>query len=732
MKDKTRQPQTARSLTATLAIAFVVLSVVMLLISSGLQVLSNLQAQQETIAGQQQLIAQDAARTVASFIQDKFSVLDTTARLANPVTASPEAQKQIIESLLGPQPAIRQLVLLNAQGQELVKASRLSQTASGRLAERLPSDTLAQLRKGERYISPVYIDPITSEPLIVMAVPATNPLREFQGILAAEVNLKVDLWDLIDRLKVGETGLAYVVDRQGNLIAFSDTARVLRGENVGHLKTVGEFIRRPATARPTEASIYSGIKGTTVVGSYIPLGTPDWAVVTELPWQEAYREAIRVAAASLGITLTLAALAGLLGVVVARRLAVPLVNLTGTATRIARGEIELQAAVSGPREVASLASAFNSMTQQLRNLISGLEQRVEERTRELARRSSYLEATARVAREASATLDAAQLLPRIVNLISEQFGFYHAGIFLIDTSGEWAELQAASSEGGQRMLARKHRLRVEERGIVGYTAHSGQARIALDTGADRVFLQNPYLPDTRSEMALPLRARGEIIGVLDVQSTFPQAFSEEDVAVLQTLADQVALAISNARLFQQVQESLEAERRAYGELSRQAWRQLLRTRPGLGFVSDQKGTVPADKELKPEMKQAIQARQLAVAEGDGTALALPIQVRGQVIGVVDIQRPAGSGEWAPDQIAVIQTLAEQLGVALESARLYQDTQRRAVRERLVGEVTARVRESLDMDTVLKTAVQEIVQSLDLPEVTIRMAPPSKEQVAYKS
>ena len=168
-----------------------------------------------------------------------------------------------------------------------------------------------------------------------------------------------------------------------------------------------------------------------MVGTYVPLGTPDWAVVAELPWREAYREVIRGAAISVGVTLAMAALAGLIGAYMARRLVVPLINLTGTATRIAAGETELQAAVGGPSEIARLAAAFNSMTQQLRGLIGGLEQRVAERTQDLARRSTYLEATARVAQEASATLNVANLLPRVAALISEQFDFYHTGIFLI-------------------------------------------------------------------------------------------------------------------------------------------------------------------------------------------------------------------------------------------------------------------------------------------------------------
>jgi len=375
MKDQTKKPQMALSLANTLALAFFILSIVVLLISGSLQLFSNIQTQRIVISSNQQLVAQDATKTVSSFIQEKFSVLEASLRLTDLVTASPEEQKLILNSLLGLQPAFRQLVLLNAQDQESAQVSRLSRAASGRFTDRVKGDVLAQMKQRGKYLSSVYIDPLTSEPLVIMAVPVNDVFGEFKGSLVVEVNLKF-MWNLVDQLKVGETGCAYVVDRQGNLIAFGDTARVLKGENVGHLKVVSEFIHNPVSIRSSEANIYQGIMGVTVVGTYVPLGMPDWAVVTELPWEEAYRDTIRDVVVSSGGTLVMAVLAGVVGVYVARRLAVPLVHLMETATRIAGGERELQAVVDGPKEAASLAIAFNSMTAQLRQSLEVLEQRV--------------------------------------------------------------------------------------------------------------------------------------------------------------------------------------------------------------------------------------------------------------------------------------------------------------------------------------------------------------------
>jgi GAF domain-containing protein len=362
-------------------------------------------------------------------------------------------------------------------------------------------------------------------------------------------------------------------------------------------------------------------------------------------------------------------------------------------------------------------------------------------TDDLVRRARYLEATAAVARDAASVLALQELLSRVVGLVSERFGLYHVGIFLLDPTGEWALLQAASSEGGQRMLAGGHRLRVGGESVVGYVAGRGEPRIVLDIGADAAFFDNPDLPDARSEMALPLQARGDIIGALDVQSKEPQAFSEEDLVVLQTLADQLAVAISNAGLFEQVEESLEVERRAYGEISREAWRELLQADHYLGYrykkgsvaplvghlADDDKvprsegGVVDGERRYAPLVPAVTTSQDVDVELGEKLPeLALPVKVRGHVIGSVKAHKPGEAGEWAEEEVALMETLAEQLGVALESARLYQDTQRRALHERLTGEIAAHMRETLDMEMVLQTTIREIAERLGVAEVEVRM------------
>jgi GAF domain-containing protein/HAMP domain-containing protein len=706
METQKKNPRAARSLTATLSIAFFALSATVLLISSGLQIFSNIQTQREANFQKLRISAQDAAAKVSNNIQEKFNALETAVRFVDPATASQEQQKQVLNSLLGLQAAFRQLSMLNAQDQELAHVSRLSMAASGDLAGRLTGEGLDQVRQGNTYISPIYIDPLTGEPLVIMAVPVTNVFGDFRGTLIAEMNLKF-MWDLVDQLKIETTGYAYVVDRQGNLIAFSDTARVLKGENVGGLQKVSEFIRTPVPTGETEMSTYIGIKGDVVVGTYVPLGAPDWAVVTELPWLEAYQGIIRIVLVSLLVTLAMAVLAGMLGGYVARRLAVPLVDLTETATRISCGEMDLQAAAGGPVEVSSLAEAFNSMTTQLRQILGDLEKRVAERTLDLERQSAYLQASADVGRAATSILEIDRLIGQVVELIRERFSLYYVGLFLVDSAGEWAVLRAGTGAAGQAMLARGHRLKVGGGSMIGWSIANAQARVALEAGEDAVRLATAELPDTRSEAALPLRSRGRVLGAVTVQSSWPGAFDETVIAVLQAMADQVAVAIDNARLFAESQAAAETARRAYGEVSRRDWSELLGTRPHWGYRYANQSVAPAEKTWRPEMLEAIQVGEMSESNTGKPTLAMPLRVRDHVVGALRFSKGEEGSKWTADEIVLIETLTEQLGVALESARLYQDTQRRAARERLVNEITARIRSSTTLEAVLNSAVREI-------------------------
>lgn len=332
----------------------------------------SFKAQQQIVFSKQKLIAQNAACVVTGFIQEKFSAMETTARLVNPEELSRLEQERILSHLYGPNPAFRQLILMDSHKQKTTKINRLPTIDSNEFNERIGNNMFLRVNQGKRYISSVYFDNKTSEPRIIMAVPVRDVFGDFKGTLVAEVNLKF-MWDLMADLKFGKTGLAYVVDRQGNLIAFNDIGRVLRGENLKSIPLVKRFVDHPRSATETEAIVFKGISGMVVVGTYVSLATPDWALVTELSVNEAYQMAIITIISTIIFSIIVMVIIGLISISIARRLTRPLDKLMDTVNRISGGQLELQAAVEGPSEVASLAMAFNSMTAQLREVIDNLE-----------------------------------------------------------------------------------------------------------------------------------------------------------------------------------------------------------------------------------------------------------------------------------------------------------------------------------------------------------------------
>lgn len=339
-----------------------------------------------------------------------------------------------------------------------------------------------------------------------------------------------------------------------------------------------------------------------------------------------------------------------------------------------------------------------------------LEKRVLERTAALERRALQLQAAAEVGRVATRIRSLDDVLTMTVHLICQRFGVYHAGIFLLDASGEFAELRASNNRSGQQSPERPYRLKITDGGLVGNAMLKRQPLMVDDLRDTSEFGHNIYLPDTRSEISLPLVVGDKLLGALDVHAVEAAFFNADHLLSLQLLADQVAIAIENARLFTENQSSLEASKRAYGDLSRDAWGTLLRTRPELGFlctVQDAINQVQGD--WPEEMLAARQSNQ--VVHIDPKTVAIPIRIRDQVTGAVRLRKPDDAGKWTEKEINLMQTITDQLSVALESARLYQETQRRADRERMAGEITAHLRSSNDPQTILQTAVEELRQAL---------------------
>ena len=365
-----------------------------------------------------------------------------------------------------------------------------------------------------------------------------------------------------------------------------------------------------------------------------------------------------------------------------------------------------------------------------------MEDHVQLRTKELQRRATQLEVASQIAHTIALEKNVEPLLHKSVNLIRDQFGFYHAGIFLLDEENEYAVLKAATGEAGSKMLAQGHRLKSGEQGIVGYVTASGEPRIALDVGADAVHFKNPMLPYTRSEMALPLKTESKIIGALDVQSEKESAFTLEDIKILQTLADQLAVALERTQLMNDLQETVEELHARFREFTQQTWETHLKKAPmkyayhyAEGKVSQASMNLPAMKGI--QVKGTSILRNLPGDEDPRKAtsiLAVPIKLRDQTLGTLNLR--FNSPDVSPDIIGLVQSTTDRLALALENARLLEEIQSRAEQEHLVSDISSKVRSSISVDDILRTTVSELGKSLGISEVQIQLTNAEKHETSH--
>ncbi len=392
----------------------------------------------------------------------------------------------------------------------------------------------------------------------------------------------------------------------------------------------------------------------------------------------------------------------------------PMGELARQLERITQGDFSPLTPMLRGDEIGDLSRSIARMTDLLRESRQELENRVQERTQALEQRTTQMQVAAQVARDIAAARNLAQLLDNAVNLIRERLGYYHAGVFLIDARGEYAVLRAATGEAGREMLARHHSLRVGQTGLVGYAAQHGEARVAADVGADLMHYKNPLLPETRSEAAIPMNVAGRVIGVLDVQSRDPNAFDAESLGILQVLADQLAIAIQNARLIADLQKNLTEMQQAYGQVEREAWLRFIQTTPTLGYTYD-------GVEVRP-----LQANESLPAEANEQRkpFSVPLRVRNEVIGSLDIWPQ--EDEPSEAEVYLLASISNRLSQILESARLYEETRSWAAREETINRLTASIARALDLDGVLRASAQELGKLPAVREATVFIHPRSSD------
>ncbi len=356
----------SRSLTVSLAFTLLTLILVVLLLATVLETYTSFQALRTDISTRQNLIAQDGALRTKAFIREKVQLLKAAVKVTNLPVDRPEDQELVLKKLIGLEPSFRQLVLFNRMKQETMRVSRFSSFRVDQIRAQVDDDLVSRVRQGQTYyITPIYIDDVTSEPLVVMAVAMVDIFGDYRGILAAEVNLKF-LWNLVAKMKIGERGVVYIVNRKGDLIAFKDISRVLKNENLAHLSEVAEFLRGDLATHRTRVEISRGIFDTLVIATHAHLGYPDWAVVVELPMWEGYRSVINKLIVSFLIMLLCFLVAVVAGIYLSHRITRPIIDLSDATHRISQGNLDTRIDIKSNDEIGELASSFNQMMDDLK------------------------------------------------------------------------------------------------------------------------------------------------------------------------------------------------------------------------------------------------------------------------------------------------------------------------------------------------------------------------------
>jgi GAF domain-containing protein len=421
----------------------------------------------------------------------------------------------------------------------------------------------------------------------------------------------------------------------------------------------------------------------------------------------------------------------------------------------------------------SLAREMEAHGARLEKQISERTQALQEANYALQRRAIQLEASAEVGRAITSIFDVDQLLRQTVDLIRDRFDFYHAGIFLVDETGEWAVLQEATGEAGAQMKAQGHRLAVGETSMVGWTALHRQPRVALYAGEDAVRFANPLLPYTRSEMTLPLMVGGRLLGVLNVQSTEEAAFDEDDVRVLQSMADQITVALENARRVSDEAALLETTSPIYrasrrlttakatsevadaiiasvaetgadgclvvefefsptGEpealLYRGVWRRDREPefQPGMRlpivaspFPIEMVSSLWTVVDVEQDKRLPQSARQVFMETGARALVNIPLHAREKVIGQVVVLR-ATSGPFSNAALRLYEVLSDQAAVALERAQLLEEVQERVEQEQMTRQMIDHIRRAVDIEQALQTTAEELSQAMRVPRVSIEL------------
>ncbi len=323
----------------------------------------------------------------------------------------------------------------------------------------------------------------------------------------------------------------------------------------------------------------------------------------------------------------------------------------------------------------------------------------------------------------------------IADILRSYADIYHAQIFLIDQTTNDAALAASTGEVGEMLLQRHHKLAVGSRSVIGQVTSTGQVIVARAESSDGVHRRNEFLPDTVVEAAFPLRLGDAVIGALDLQSRITAAFAEDDLPVFQSLADNIAVAIDNARLFEETEARL-SENQGLVEQMRGAVREVERLNRQLtrqawtDYLGDQGGGLSLDVDFEhnvnqrndawtPTLDEAVRTNHLVEKpSSDGITVSLPLRVRSEVIGAMEFELDGEA--LTPEDVNLLQAVADRFGLAVENVRLYEETRQAADQEQRINDIAARFQSVATVDELLRITLTELSDTLGADGGSIRL------------
>ncbi|MCG3208697.1 MAG: Sensor histidine kinase RcsC [Anaerolineae bacterium] len=520
-------------------------------------------------------------------------------------------------------------------------------------------------------LQPARYNPDLGQVVVYVSLPVLNQTGATIGVLAGRANLNKLNEIMLAHSRFGITGESYLVGADYTMLTPSRFAGFgppdTRVETEGAVQAIQNNV--------SGSGLYTDYRSVSVIGTYRWIPQLGVALLTEQDRSEAFQGIQTALLINVGVALAAVLVAIVVAIFVTKNISNPLAELAGTAGQIAGGNLNLAVQTSRRDEIGDLTRAFNQMTERLRDSISNLEERVAERTR-------ALEIEAEVSRQIISITEIDRLLEFVVDRLQVEFDYYHTHIYLTNEPGQELVLAASYGEIGRQLKERDHRVKIGT-GLVGVVASTGQFFLSNNITQLPNFASNPLLPDTRSELAVPLRRGEQIIGVLDIHSDEFNRFAAEDVSLMQSIANQTAIAVDNARLLEETRSALREVERLNRQLTRESWDQFQQTIDSSGYHFKNGRTLPVGSDSSvwlPPMTQAAQSRQMVkqthVGNGETakSELAVPLVLRDQVIGVLGVKRE-NSPVWADEELAAVEAVADQVARALENARLSKEQEK---------------------------------------------------------